>query len=75
MYKSYTFFKIVNCSIKNVYVVRNPKDVITSYFHFHKLFRVCEFNGDMELFAHYIMDDMRNFDYFYPNNSDDSLAL
>ena len=40
--------------------MRNPKDVITSFFHFHKLFRVCEFNGDMELFAQYFMDDMRN---------------
>ena len=39
--------------------MRNPKDVITSFFHFHKLFRVCEFNGDMELFAQYFMDDMR----------------
>jgi len=45
---------------QNVYVVRNPKDVITSFFHFHKLFRVCEFTGDMELFAQYFMDDMRN---------------
>ena len=44
---------------QNVYVVRNPKDVITSFFHFHKLFRVCEFTGDMELFAQYFMDDMR----------------
>ena len=40
-------------------MARNPKDVITSYFYFHILLKICEFTGDMEQFAEYFMDDKR----------------
>ena len=40
-----------------VYVARNPKDVIVSYFHYHKLLRFQKFEGDLESFANYFMSD------------------
>ena len=38
-------------------MARNPKDVIVSYFHYHKLFRFQKFDGDLESFANYFMSD------------------
>ena len=55
--------------------MRNPKDVITSFFHFHQLFRVCEFKGDMELFAQYFMDDKRIEFEFNISNGKSTLNL
>ena len=40
-----------------VYVARNPKDVIVSYFHHHKLFTNQQFTADIEKFADYFMKD------------------
>ena len=40
-----------------VYVARNPKDVIVSYFHHHKLLAVQDFTADIEKFADYFMKD------------------
>jgi hypothetical protein len=48
-----------------VYVARNPKDVIVSYFYHHKLIEFHNFTGDIETFAQYFMDDERNLRYFY----------
>ena len=42
-----------------VYVARNPKDVIVSFFHHHKLTRLSGFQGDMETFADYFIKDER----------------
>ncbi len=47
-----------------VYVARNPKDVIVSYFHHHKLIQFHNFTEDVEKFAQYFMDDERNLYYF-----------
>ena len=38
-------------------MARNPKDVIVSYFHYHKLFRFQKFEGDLESFANYFISD------------------
>jgi hypothetical protein len=47
-----------------VYVARNPKDVIVSYFYHHKLIQFHNFTEDVEKFARYFMDDERNlYDY------------
>ena len=38
-------------------MARNPKDVIVSYFHHHKLLALQEFTADIEKFADYFMKD------------------
>lgn len=47
--------------MKVVYVARNPKDVIVSYFHFHKLMNQHKFTGDLDSFAEYFMNDKGTF--------------
>ncbi|EFX76431.1 hypothetical protein DAPPUDRAFT_55135 [Daphnia pulex] len=42
---------------KVVYVARNPKDVIVSYFFHHKLIKLHGFTGTMDEFAEFFMDD------------------
>lgn len=48
-----------------VYVARNPKDVIVSFFHHHKLIKIHKFTGDINLFADYFMKDEGNKPYYY----------
>ena len=40
-----------------VYVARNPKDVIVSYYYHHRLIKFHYFDGDLESFAHRFMQD------------------
>ena len=42
---------------QTVYVARNPKDVIVSYYHHHKLVKLHDFTGTLDEFAQYFMDD------------------
>ncbi|KAI9564852.1 hypothetical protein GHT06_008593 [Daphnia sinensis] len=42
---------------KVVYVARNPKDVIVSYYYHHKLIKFHYFDGDLESFARWFMND------------------
>ncbi len=42
---------------KVVYVARNPKDVIVSFFYHHKLMKMQGFVGELENFADYFMQD------------------
>lgn len=44
-----------------VYVARNPKDVIVSYYHHHKLIPMMNFTGNMDEFAEYFMKDLSKF--------------
>jgi hypothetical protein len=40
-----------------VYVARNPKDAIVSFFYHHKLIKMHDFTRDIEAFAEYFMKD------------------
>jgi hypothetical protein len=40
-----------------VYVARNPKDAIVSFYHHHKLITLHDYQGNLEEFAQYFMDD------------------
>lgn len=40
-----------------IYVARNPKDAIVSFFYFHKLVKLCYFAGEMEQFVDYFIND------------------
>merc|ERR1740128_1066230 len=50
---------------KVVYVARNPKDVIVSYFHHHKLIKLHHTTTDIEKFADYFMKDELYFSPFF----------
>merc|ERR1740128_1626118 len=50
---------------KVVYVARNPKDVIVSYFHHHRLFSVQNTTTDIEKFADYFMKDELYYSPFF----------
>jgi len=67
--KTHIPFKLLNPKLldtsKVVYVARNPKDVIVSYFHYHKLMDYHQYSGDLETFAEYFMKDtVYNAPYF-----------
>jgi hypothetical protein len=38
-------------------VARNPKDVIVSYYHYHRLLEFHHYTGNLEAFADYFMTD------------------
>jgi estrone sulfotransferase len=40
-----------------VYVARNPKDAIVSFYHHHKLMKLYDYQGNLKEFAQYFMDD------------------
>lgn len=44
-----------------VYVARNPKDVMVSYYHFHKASKYQSFTGNFEQFVHYFLNDESKF--------------
>jgi hypothetical protein len=61
--KTHLPFKLLPPSIKEnnakvVYVARNPKDVVVSYFHLNKLYRTQGFVNDFETFFEYFTNDL-----------------
>ena len=40
-----------------VYIARDPRDVLISYYHHHKLIRHHEFVGNFESFFEYFVND------------------
>ncbi|EFX63687.1 hypothetical protein DAPPUDRAFT_231919 [Daphnia pulex] len=52
---------------KVVYVARNPKDVIVSFYHHHKLMKMQGCDGNLENFADYFMKDQVIFCPYFPH--------
>lgn len=69
--KSHLPFYLLNPDIldksKVVYVARNPKDVIVSYYHYHRLLEFHKFSGDLETFAEYFIRDELYCSPFFPH--------
>ncbi len=42
-----------------IYVARNPKDAIVSFFYFHKLVKLCYYAGEMDDFVDYFLNNKR----------------
>ncbi|XP_046448183.1 sulfotransferase 1E1-like [Daphnia pulex] len=55
---------------KVVYVARNPKDAIVSFYHHHKLIKFHDYQGTLEEFAQYFMDDEILYSPFFPHMLD-----
>jgi len=52
---------------KVVYVARNPKDVIVSFYHHHRLIPLHDYHGDFEEFANYFLNDEIYYSPFFPH--------
>lgn len=50
-----------------VYVARNPKDAIVSFYFHHKLIKIHDYTGDVEEFAQYFMDDEIMYSPYFPH--------
>ena len=50
---------------KVVYVARNPRDAMVSYYHHHKLIRCHQFTGDFKTFAERFMKDQVMYSPFF----------
>ena len=50
-----------------VYVARNPKDVIVSYYFHHKLIKVHGYTGTLDEFAEFFMNDERKSNNIRPS--------
>ncbi|KAI9553518.1 hypothetical protein GHT06_021436 [Daphnia sinensis] len=69
--KSHLPLYLLNPSVLNtskvVYVARNPKDVIVSYYHYHRLLEFHHYTGNLEAFADYFMTDRVYSAPFFPH--------
>jgi len=69
--KSHLSFDLLNAELldtcKVVYVARNPKDVIVSYFHHYSLMKFVGFKGSLAQFADYFMKDQVLGAPFFPH--------
>lgn len=50
-----------------VYVARNPKDVIVSYYFHNKLMKAHGFSGTIDEFAEYFMQDEVLYSPYFPH--------
>lgn len=48
-----------------VYVTRNPKDVIVSFYYRHKAMKHHGYKGNLEQFAQYFMENERKKQIFF----------
>jgi hypothetical protein len=54
---------IMSKRAKVVYIARNPKDVVVSYYHLNKLYRTQGYVNDFEMFFKYFLNDLCTFIY------------
>jgi hypothetical protein len=64
--KTHLPFKLLPPSVmekkaKVVYIARNPKDVVVSYYHLNKLYRTQGYVNDFETFFKYFTNDICEF--------------
>ncbi|XP_011702932.1 PREDICTED: sulfotransferase 1C4-like isoform X2 [Wasmannia auropunctata] len=48
---------VVNSTCKIIYVARNPRDVVVSYYHFQKTLKRSDFHGTFEQFCNNFMNN------------------
>lgn len=65
--KTHLPFKLLPKSImtrrtKVVYIARNPKDVVVSYYHLNKLYRTQGYVNDFQTFFKYFVNDLSEYE-------------
>ncbi|KAK5640943.1 hypothetical protein RI129_009490 [Pyrocoelia pectoralis] len=56
---------LLTSGCKVIYVARNPKDVMVSYYYLNRLFRTQGYYGDFPTFANYFIKDMVHWTPFW----------
>nr|ANH56805.1 sulfotransferase 3 [Photinus pyralis] len=56
---------LLTSGCKVIYVARNPKDVMVSYYYLNRLFRTQGYRGDFPTFAEYFLKDMVHWTPFW----------
>lgn len=52
---------IIEQRVKTIYVARNPKDVVVSYYYHNQLFRFVDKSKDFQTYFDYFVNDLRRF--------------
>ncbi|XP_011684337.1 PREDICTED: sulfotransferase 1C4-like [Wasmannia auropunctata] len=56
---------VINSGCKIVYVARNPRDVVVSWYNFQKDIKIFEFQGSFERFCNNFMDDNTHYSPYW----------
>jgi hypothetical protein len=50
--------------VQVIYMARNPKDLVVSYYQFHRSLRTMSYRGTFQEFCRRFMNDKREFCFF-----------